>query len=133
MIRPPKRHKGSLEHWLHDLDAEASVAAIDAVVKTRAEKVVEIWNARAEPLYYPTFKTALRAGYRWLSFICPACRQVGDVDLAQLDYHPDAAISALIPRLSCSRCCPNPPHARLLQLHRLPMHVAAARRRRPRK
>jgi hypothetical protein len=118
MIRPPKRYKGSLEDCLHERDAEASAAAIDAVVKTRAEKVVEIWNARAKPLYYPIFKTALRGGYRWLSFICPACRQVGDVVLAQLGYHPDASISALIPRLSYSRCCPNPPHARLLQLHR---------------
>ena len=89
MIRPPKRFKGSLEIWLADLAAERA-----------------------------TFKTALRAGCRWLTFICPGCQQVGEVDLVQFDFHPHAPITALIPKLSCTRCCPNPPHARLLRLTR---------------
>lgn len=62
MIRPPKRFKGSLEIWLADLAAERAAGKIDAVIRTRAQKVIDIWNARAEPLYWPTFKTTLRAG-----------------------------------------------------------------------
>jgi hypothetical protein len=34
----------------------------------------------------------------------------------QFDIHPRAALSALIPRLSCSMCCPNPPFVALVQL-----------------
>ena len=121
MIRPPKRFKGSLKIWLADLAAERAAGEIDAVIRTRSQKVIDIWNARAEPLYWPTFKTALRAGCRWLTFLCPGCQQVGEVDLAEFDYHPNAPITALIPELSCSQCCPNPPHARLLRLTRRPM------------
>jgi 5-formyltetrahydrofolate cyclo-ligase len=115
------RHKQWLQAWLAHKDAERAVDEIEAVISTRAQKVVSIWNARAEPLFYPTFKTALRAGYRWLTYMCPACRQVGETDLTEWDYHPDASISALIPKLSCSRCCSNPPHAQLVQLHRWPV------------
>lgn len=121
--RCPRAHRSPTE-WLAHVDAVATADAVEAVIRTRAQKVVDIWNTHAEPLYYPTFRTALRTGHRWLTFMCPACRQIGEVELAQLDYHPDAAISALIPRLSCTRCCPNPPHARLLKLARLALMPA---------
>ena len=120
MIKPPHRYKGSYEYWLADMAQEQAAAELDAVVRSRAQKVVDIWNARGFLLYYPTFHTALRTGHRWLTFQCPACQQVGEVDLSRLDYHPAASISAVIPRLSCTRCCPNPPHARLLRLNREP-------------
>jgi ABC transporter substrate binding protein len=42
------------------------------MVRSRAQKVIDIWNARGALLYYPTFYTALRTGHRWLTFQCPA-------------------------------------------------------------
>jgi hypothetical protein len=78
--------------------------------------VVEIWNARTELLFYPTFRTALAAGLPWLEYMCPGCRQVGELDLREVDRHPEASISTLIPQLSCRRCCPNPPFAKLIRL-----------------
>jgi len=54
-----------------------------------------------------------RLGFPWLSYSCPACQQVGSVDLRTLDRHPGAAISSLIPSVSCRRCSPNAPFARL--------------------
>jgi hypothetical protein len=56
---------------------EAARAAAERGVTTRARKVVEIWNARTELLFYPTFRTAFAAGLLWLEYMCPACRQVG--------------------------------------------------------
>jgi hypothetical protein len=95
---------------------EAARAAAERGVTTRARKVVEIWNARTELLFYPTFRTALAAGLPWLEYICPGCRQVGELDLREVDRHSEASISTLIPQLSCRRCCPNPPFAELIRL-----------------
>jgi hypothetical protein len=72
MTKPPHRHKGSYEFWIAERAKEESVAAIDAMVRSRAQKVIDIWNARGALLYYPTFYTALRTGHRWLTFQCPA-------------------------------------------------------------
>jgi hypothetical protein len=32
----------------------------------------------------------------WLNFICPACQQIGEIDLRKLDRHPNATIESLI-------------------------------------
>jgi hypothetical protein len=50
---------------------------------------------------------------------CPACRSTNAIDLRTLDRHPDAAITSLIPALSCRSCRPNAPFAELVQLARL--------------
>jgi hypothetical protein len=88
--------------------------------QAQAEKLVAVWNSRAargaRPSFYPTIETAVLAGTPWLVFMCPACRQVGEVDLATLDRHPLMTIGGLIPQLSCRRCCPNAPFARLIEL-----------------
>jgi hypothetical protein len=42
-----------------------------------------------------------------------ACRTTGDVDLRTLDWHRSAAVTALIPALSCRSCRPNVPFAEL--------------------
>jgi hypothetical protein len=42
----------------------------------------------------------------------------GDVDLRALDWHFGAAVTALIPALSCRSCRPNAPFAELLKLSR---------------
>jgi len=49
----------------------------------------------------------------------PACRTTGDVDLRALDWHRGAAVTALIPALSCRSCRPNAPFAELLKLSRM--------------
>jgi hypothetical protein len=51
--------------------------------------------------FYPTIGAAIRAGLLWLSYSCPACGQIGSVDLRTLDRHPGAAISSPIPSVSC--------------------------------
>jgi hypothetical protein len=50
---------------------------------------------------YPTIGSAIAAGVPWLTYSCPACQQVGWVDLRTLDRHPGASISSLIPSVSC--------------------------------
>ena len=85
-----------------------------------AKKVVEIWKARQTGgralWFYPTIGAAIAAGLPWLTFSCPACGQFGSVDLRALDRHPAGAISGLIPSLSCRRCSPHAPFARLEML-----------------
>jgi hypothetical protein len=61
---------------------------------------------------------AIAAGVPWLSFSCPACGQFGSIDLRTLDRHPGASISNLIPSVSCRRCTPNAPFAKLLTAER---------------
>jgi hypothetical protein len=66
-----------------------------------AQKIVAIWNARQaggrELWFYLTIGAAIAAGVPWLTFSCPACGQVGSVDLRTLDRHRGASISSLIP------------------------------------
>jgi hypothetical protein len=49
---------------------------------------------------------------------CPACRTVNAIDLRTLDRHPDAAVTSLIPLLSCRSCRRNAPFAELGRLSR---------------
>src|SRR4051794_20972841 len=82
-----------------------------------AEKIVAIWNARQaggrELWFHPTIGAAIAASLPWLSFSCPGCGQVGSVDLRTLDRHPGGSISSIIPSVSCRRCSPNAPFAKL--------------------
>jgi hypothetical protein len=102
--------------------AAAGAKRVEAEHKAiaEAEKVVAIWNARQAGgralWFYPTIGAAIAAGLPWLSFSCPACGQFGCVDLRTLDRHPGAAVSSLIPSVSCRRCSPNAPFARLEML-----------------
>ena len=41
-----------------------------------------------------------------------------DIDLHMLDRHRDAAVTSLIPSLSCRSCRPNAPFAELVRLSR---------------
>jgi hypothetical protein len=58
----------------------------------QAQKLVAIWNSRAQrkarPSFYPTIETALLSGTPWLAYQCPACRLIGDVDLRTLTKAP---------------------------------------------
>jgi hypothetical protein len=100
--------------------AEAKRAEAERKAVADAQKVVAIWNARQAGgralWFYPTIGAAIAAGVPWLSFSCPACGQLGSVDLRTLDRHPAAPISSIIPSVSCRRCSPNAPFAKLEML-----------------
>jgi hypothetical protein len=89
------------------LAAEKEAAARRATEKQILEDVdhlITVWNERQGKrmpmLFSPTIGAAT-AGYWFLRACCPACRTTGDVDLRALDWHRGAAVTALIPALSC--------------------------------
>jgi len=61
---------------------------------------------------------AIAARYWFLRVRCPACRMTSGIDLRTIDRHPDAAVTSLIPALSCRSCRPNAPFAELVRLSR---------------
>jgi len=109
------RNKESLARILREL------AALPAERRTNqfAARIVTLWNVRiargADPLFTPTIGAAIRAGRPWLSFQCPACQMIGDVDVRTLDRHPGGSIESLVPHLDCPRC-PKGPFVRLIGL-----------------
>jgi hypothetical protein len=96
---------------------EGKRAAAERKAIADAQKIVAIWNARQaggrELWFYPTIGAAIAAGFPWLTYSCPGCRMVGTVDLRSIDQHLGASISSLIPSVSCRRCSPNAPFAKL--------------------
>jgi hypothetical protein len=116
----PNRRAQERERAAAEAAAKAKRAEAERKAVADAKKVVEIWNARQAGgralWFYPTIGAAIAAGLPWLTFSCPACGQWGSVDLRSLDRHPGAAISSLIPSVSCQRCSPNSPFATLEML-----------------
>ena len=103
--------------------AEKEAAAHRATEKQileDADHLVAVWNERQAKwmpmLFSPTIGAAITAGYCFLWTRCPACRTTGDVDLRSLDWHPGAAVTALIPARSCRSCRPHAPFAELVCL-----------------
>ena len=96
--------------------------ATDAQVLEDAERLIAAWNERqalrAPMIFSPTIGAAIRAGYWFLWVRCPACRTINAIDLRTLDRHHDAAVSSLIPALSCRSCRPNAPFAEFVRLSR---------------
>ena len=86
-----------------------------AQVLEDAERLIAAWNERqalrAPMIFSPTIGAAIRAGYWFLWVCCPACQTINAVDLRTLDRHHDAAVTSLIPALSCRSCRPNAPFA----------------------
>ena len=86
------------------------------------ERLITAWNERqallAPMIFSPTIGAAIKAGYWFLWVRCPACRTINAIDLRALDRHRDAAVSSLIPALSCRSCRPNAPFAELVRLSR---------------
>src|SRR5262249_15956441 len=101
----------------------ANRRATDAQVLEDAERLIAAWNERqalrAPMIFSPTIGAAVMAGYWFLWVRCPACRMVSAIDLRGLDRHPDAAVTSLIPALSCRACRPNAPFAELVCLSRM--------------
>ena len=104
-------------------DAEAaSRHATDAQLLEDAERLIAAWNERQAQrmpmLFSPTIGAAIAARYWYLWVRCPACRTIQAIDLRTLDRHRDAAVTSLIPSLSCRSCRPNAPFAELVRLSR---------------
>jgi len=113
------------------MESERAAAAAKAAEARRAlgpqviedaKRLVEAWNARQAAhmpmLFSPTIGAAIAARYWYLWIRCPACRTTSGIDLRTLDRHPDAAVTSLIPALSCRSCRPNAPFAELVCLSR---------------
>jgi hypothetical protein len=100
----------------------AEQRATDPQIIEDAERLVAVWNERQKQqmpmLFSPTIGAAVAAGYWFLWVRCPACRTINAIDLRTLDRHHDAAITSLIPALSCRSCRPNAPFAELVRLSR---------------
>jgi hypothetical protein len=83
----------------------ATRRATDAQVLEDAERLIAAWNERQANrmpmLFSPTIGAAITARYWFLWVRCPACRTTNAVDLRTLDRHRDAAVTSLIPALSC--------------------------------
>jgi hypothetical protein len=116
----PNRRAQERERAAARAAAEAKRAEAERKAIVDAQKVVAIWNARQAGgrtlWFYPTIGAAIAAGLPCLSFSCPACGQFGSMDLRTLDQHRGASISSLAPSVSCRRCSPNAPFARLQAL-----------------
>jgi hypothetical protein len=116
----PNRRAQERERAAARAKAEAARAEAERKAAAEAEKIIAVWNARQAGgrvlWFYPTIGAAIAAGFPWLIYSCPACRQFGSVDLRTLDRYPGAAISSLIPSLSCRGCSPNAPFAKLEML-----------------
>ncbi len=67
-------------------------------------------------LFAPTIGAALASRHHFLWVYCSACRTTRDIDLRTLDRHRDAAVTSLIPLLSCRSCRPHAPFAELVRL-----------------
>jgi hypothetical protein len=102
-------------------DAGAAVRrANDAQVLEDAERLIGAWDERQAKrmpmLFSPTIGAAIAARYWFLWVRCPACQTISAIDLRTLDRHHDAAVTSLIPSLSCRSCRPNAPFAELARL-----------------
>jgi hypothetical protein len=110
----------------HDmLEKRARDALTDKAFRD-ARRIVAIWNGRRakgrELWFHLRIGAAIAAGRPWLMFLCPACQQIGEIDLRTLDRHPNATIESLVLSLSCRRCRPNPPFVKLQGLAKLPTY-----------
>ena len=85
-----------------------------------ATRLVADWNERQSKhmplLFSPTIEAALLTNHWFLWVRCPACRTTAAVDLRCIDRHRGAAVTSLIPALSCRGCRPNAPFADLVRL-----------------
>jgi hypothetical protein len=61
---------------------------------------------------------ALASRHHFLWVYCPACHTMRDIDLRTLDRYRGAAVTSLIPSLSCRSCRPHAPFAELVCLSR---------------
>jgi hypothetical protein len=96
----------------------ANRRATEAQVLEDAERLIAAWNERQAKrmpmLFSPTIGASLRGIGLWVR--CPACQTINAIDLRTLDRNRDAAVTSLIPALSCRSCRPNAPFAELVRV-----------------
>jgi hypothetical protein len=112
----PNRRAQERERAVARAAEEAKRAKTERKAVADAQKIVAISNARQaggrELWFYPTI--GRHCG--WLpvaQLLLSGVSEFGSVDLRTLDRHPGASISNLIPSLSCRRCSPRAPFAKL--------------------
>src|SRR6201997_942345 len=114
------RRKMEDQRWQAAEKEAAARRATDAQGLEDAERLIAAWNERQAKrmpmLFSPTIAAAVTAGYWFPWVLCPACRTTNAIDLRTLDRHHDAAVTSLIPTLSCRSCRPNAPFAELVRL-----------------
>jgi hypothetical protein len=100
----------------------AARRANEAQVLEDAERLIAAWNERQAKrmpmLFSPTIGAAIASKHWFLWVRCPACHTTNAIDLRTLDRHHDAAVTSLIPSLSCRSCRPNAPFAEFVRLSR---------------
>jgi hypothetical protein len=88
----------------------AAQRATEAQILEDAGRLVAAWNERQAKrmpmLFSPTIGCALKARHWFLWVRCPACYTTQSIDLRTVDRHPFAALTSLIPALSCRSCRP---------------------------
>ena len=109
----PNRRAQESERAVARAAEEAKRAKTERKAVADAQKIVAIWNARQaggrELWFYPT----IGRDCGWLPVAQLLLSGVSDVRIRTLDRHPGASISNLIPSLSCRRCSPRAPFAKL--------------------
>jgi len=98
----------------------AARRATDAQVLEDAERLIAAWNERQAKRMPMLFYDRRRHHRAVLVPVdrCPACRTTNAIDLRTLDCHRGAAVTSLIPAMSCRSCRPNAPFAELVRLSR---------------
>jgi len=99
-------------------------AAQKAASRAYAKRIVALFNARAAKnaatgrghAFFPTVTCCVVAELPVVETQCPGCGWITHTDLRTKDYHPLATISTLIFKVSCTRCSPNPPLARIREV-----------------
>jgi hypothetical protein len=104
------------------LEKERRTAPQRARLKVETTLAVAAFNVRVltqSPVtFYPTIGAAIAARRYFVVCECPACGQRGSIDLRMIDRHRGASIEGLIPMLSCRRCSPHAPFAKIIGLRR---------------
>ena len=74
--------------------------------RAAAKHIMALWNAALaagwRTIFYPAVGTALATGCHWLHVVCPACQQLGETDLRQIDIHPNASLGTVVRRCPAS-------------------------------
>lgn len=126
------------ERWRKEDEAREALRDAPRRARYRAETAgaVVTFNVRAlsgrPPVFFPTIAAALATHRPFLHVACPACGQVGSVDLREVDRHPEATIATLIPALSCRGCRRHAPLAVIRGLRKFPVSALPAWRRQAR-
>ena len=117
MSSPGARKQHQMERQCREREA-LEQSGRTRLKRAAAKHAMGFWNAALaagwRTIFYPSVGTALATKCPWLHVVCPACQQMGETDLRNIDIHPNASIGTVVRAMSCKRCSPHPPFARPL-------------------